>query len=385
MARAALSMDVETLPEADRLESFPHPRETSQVFGHRGAEDVLAAGLSSDRMHHAWLICGAEGVGKATLAYRFARAALHAKADADGDGFGFLDEDVTQPSATLDVPEGSIADRQVLALSHPGLLVIRRGYDVKAKRFSSSISVDDVRRLKSFLQLSAAGDGRRVVIVDSADELNMNAANALLKSLEEPPPRTIFLLLTAAPGRLLATIRSRCRRMVLQPLAEDDVRHAIDAAFKAMDRNVPHDVDWAALTRMANGSVRRALALIDGGGLALNAKIDAMLVRLPRLDGKALHALADELQGTAAEAKYELYCSLLETSLARLIRAEATGQGADSERQLAARLIGPARLATFAELWETLARDRRETDDLNLDRKAFITGTWMRLKAASAA
>jgi DNA polymerase III subunit delta' len=90
------------------------------------------------------------------------------------------------------------------------------------------------------------------------------------------------------------------------------------------------------------------------------------------------------LQGSAAEAKYELYCGLLETSLARLIRAEATGQGTEDERQLAARLVGPARLATFAGLWETLARERRETDEFNLDRKAFITGTWMRLKAAAA-
>ena len=188
MARAPVPAEIEELPEADRLEGFPHPRETKEVFGHAGAERMLAEALAGGRMHHAWLLAGPQGIGKATLAYRFARAALAAPEERDVFG------------QSLAVADETSAARQVRALSHPGLLVIRRPYDVKAKRFATSIPVDEVRRLRSFLAHRAAGDGWRVVIVDEANELNVNAANALLKSLEEPPARTVFLLVSSAPG-----------------------------------------------------------------------------------------------------------------------------------------------------------------------------------------
>jgi DNA polymerase-3 subunit delta' len=207
MARAPASAaaEIETAPEADCLEGFTHPRLTARVYGHSNVEDMLAGVLHSGRMHHAWLICGREGIGKATLAYRFARAAL-ARPD-ERDMFG----------STLDIDASTATAHQVAALSHPGLLLLRRGYEPKTKRFHASISVDEVRRLRSFLSLSAEEGSRRVVIVDSADEMNVNAANALLKSLEEPPPQTIFLIVSAAPRRLLATIRfRRCRSPIFE-------------------------------------------------------------------------------------------------------------------------------------------------------------------------
>jgi DNA polymerase-3 subunit delta' len=159
-------------------------------------------------MHHAWLLGGRKGIGKATLAYRFARAALAHPSERQSD------------RASLDIAEDTRASRQVRALSHPGLLVLRRPYDDKGKRFAASIPIDEVRRLRSFLSHSAGEDAWRVVIVDEANELNVNAANALLKSLEEPPARAVFLLVSSAPGQLLPTIRSRCRALSFQPLAK---------------------------------------------------------------------------------------------------------------------------------------------------------------------
>jgi len=197
MARAPAVHEIEELPEADRLEGFPHPRATARLYGQEIAERTLADAFASGRMHHGWLLSGPEGIGKATLAYRFARFVL---ADAASrDMFG----------QSLDAPDDGASARQVRALSHPGLLVIRRAYDTKTKRFPATIPVDDVRRLKTFLGRTSETGAWRVVIVDRADELNISAANALLKSLEEPPPRTIFLLVSSAPGRLLTTIRSR--------------------------------------------------------------------------------------------------------------------------------------------------------------------------------
>lgn len=371
MARAQILTQPDDLPEADRLDGFLHPRMTAEVFGHAAAETALAEALQSDKHHHAWLITGTEGIGKATFAYRAARAAL-ARPDERGM-FG----------AGLDVDLASAAYRQVTALSHPGLVVIRRAYDQKAKRIASTITVDDVRRLKSFLALSAEQDGRRVVIVDSADEMNVNAANALLKSLEEPPPRTIFFLIASALGRLLPTIRSRCRTLPLTPLNEVDLKSAVTAALAGAEKPPIPDSDFAALQALSGGSVRRLLALQEGGGLALQSKIDKLIASLPAGDLKAGHMLSDELAPAAAEQKFALFFDLFLATLQRLVKAQATGQGSEADLGRARRLIGPARLATFAGLWETLARDKSDALALNLDRKSLILASLAKLETAS--
>ena len=371
MARAPLATEIEALPEADRLDDFPHPRETRGLFGQDVAQATLSEALASGRMHHAWLLSGQAGIGKATLAYQFARAALARPEERDLFGQGMA------------IEPNSPTDRQVRVLSHPGLLVIRRTCDPKTKRFSQTIAVDEVRRLRSFLALSPEEQGWRVVIVDSADDLNANAANALLKSLEEPPQRTIFLLITSAPGRLLATIRSRCRVVSAAPLHETDLKRAAAQALTTAGKAVPEEHDWEALLPLAGGSVRRALTLIGGNGLAMQTRIDRILSGLPKLDLKSVHALADELQNPTQDPKFQLFFDLYQATLARLVSAQATGSGRGSDITLARRLIGPDRLATFAELWETLARDKADATSLNLDRKSLIITSFTRLEAAS--
>ena len=371
MARAPAITEIEELPEADRLGDFPHPRNTKALYGQGDAERALAEALASGRMHHAWLLAGPKGVGKATLAYRFARAALAQPGERDASG------------QTLEVGDSTIAARQVRALSHPGLLVVRRPYDTKGKRFASSIPVDEVRRLRTFLGHRAAGDGWRVVIVDEANELNVNAANALLKSLEEPPERTVFLLVSPAPGDLVPTIRSRCRMLTLPALGEADLRAAATAALAAAEMTPPADADWAPLERLSGGSVARLLGLFGTGGLALQAQIDRLLGLMPRIDWKAIHALSDELQPAAAQPKFELFFELLMETLARLIRVAATGEGSREDQSLAARLMGDGRLASFAALWERVAREKADTLALNLDRKSLVIQTVAALSAAA--
>lgn len=367
MARAPVLQDIEYLPEADRLEGFAHPRETVELFGHQDAERELAEAFDQGKLHHGWLITGREGIGKATLAYRFARYVLAEPRERNPD------------SAGLSVKPSSIAARQVTALSHPGLLLIRRVYNTKDKRFSATIPIDEVRRLRGFLGHRSSG-GWRVVIVDQADELNINAANAILKSLEEPPENTVFLLISSEPGRLLTTIRSRCRRLDLEPLGDKPLQAAIRQALAAAERKSPDAGQWEQLLAIGQGSVRRVLGLEGGKGLELFGAVQRLMSRLPNVAWGEIHDLCETLGGVAADQSFTLFFDLLLDSMARLIRAHATGQGSDNDTALAGRLINEAQLATWAALWETITRERAEVLSLNLDRKALILDTVLRIE-----
>ena len=373
MARAAPPQDADASPEADRLEGFPHPRETARLFGHEAAERTLAQAFSAGQMHHAWLFTGRLGIGKATLAYRLARYALAEPRERQGAG------------ELIEVAPASRAARQVNALTHPGLLLLRRPWDARAKRFAQTIPVDEVRRLKSFLGLTSAEAAWRIVLVDSADELNLNAANALLKSLEEPPARTLFLLISAEPSQLLPTIRSRCRRLDLAPLAGEPLRAAAAAGLATQELALPTAEAWEKLETLAQGSVRRVLQLTATGGLELYARLERCLTSLPELDWQATHALSDEMGYGAPEQRFETFFELFCDLLARLLRARATGQGRPEDRALAARLIAPERLPAWAAFWQAAVREKADVDELNLDRKASLTSLFARLEALARA
>jgi DNA polymerase-3 subunit delta' len=353
------------LNEPDRLEGFSSPREVDRLFGHEAALGEFDEALHSGRLHHAWLIVGPEGIGKATLAYRFARAIL---ADGDkGDARRALDRD--HP-----------VFRKVAALSHPNLLLIRRSWVEKSKRYSQWIGVEEVRRLRAFLGHSAGEGGWRVVVVDRADELNQNAANALLKALEEPPPRTLFLLVASAEGRLPVTIRSRTRTLRATALGEDDLERAVRAALERDG----HEIDGKSLATalaLSEGSVRRALELVSSRGIELYREILAAMGGLPEIEGPELHRLVDRFASAAESERFDLYLALLLGLIERLIRFTATGEGATAEeRKLAARLLSPASLARWADAWEAILKAKAEMQALNLDRGLFLLETWFRLQ-----
>jgi DNA polymerase III subunit delta' len=362
-----LSYEVEVpVPESDRLDPFPHPRFTPDLYGHAQAEATLRNGFRQNQLHHAWLIAGPEGIGKATLAWRFVRYALAAEAARDPET---LDVDFEHPTV-----------RRVLTLGNPNLYLLRRAWNEKTKKHGQTIAVEEVRELKEFLGRTAEEGQWRAVVIDRAEDLYPAAANALLKTLEEPPKRTLFLMVTGEPGRLLPTIRSRCRRLDLSPLPPDQLALAVAGPLAAagMEGHAPEDTGLYA--GLAAGSTGRALTLSAGGGLDLYRRLTAVLSRAPKLDLEGAYRLADELAPAAAEAKFDLAMALLRDLIGRLVRHAARGPhgpgGAlPGEAELFRRLAGDGGVATAArwsELWSRLEAARTEAQTLNLDRRSLV-------------
>src|ERR1700748_2848652 len=241
--------------------SVAHPRETAAFFGHREAETALLQAYRSGRIPHAWRIGAAQGIGKATLAYRMARFVLAHRDPLAAD---------VQRAETLNVDPSDPVARHVAANAHGGLLVLERSLNDKGV-MRTVITVDETRETISFFGSTAAVDGWRVCVVDTVDELNPNAANALLKILEEPPQRSLFLLVSHAPARVLPTILSRCRKLPLRPLDIDDVMRApATGANMATD-----DPALREASEAAEGSVARALTLLGGDAIKLHQKTAA--------------------------------------------------------------------------------------------------------------
>lgn len=367
-----------SLPEADRVDGAPHPRETAHLFGQGGAERVFLDAYTSGRLHHGWLITGPKGIGKATLAWRIARFLLTRSAPGADGLFGGPSPD------SLDTDPDHPVARRLLALSESRAFVLRPVWDEDRKRFKQGITVDEVRKLRGFFQLSAPDDGWRVVIVDPADELNPNAANALLKLLEEPPARAVVLLVAHQPSRLLPTIRSRCRTLPCAVLGPDDMAAALAGAGFA------DAADPGPLAELAGGSVGQAIRLIGAGGPALYADLVALMSGLPQFDRPAAIAFAEKAAGRGQTGAFTLVAGLLDIFLARLARAGATGQVppeiAAGEAALIARLAPGADSGRhWADLQQVLSARARQGYAVNLDPAALILDTLIRINDAAHA
>ena len=356
-------MNDEVLPEPDRIDGAPHPRETPNLFGQNQAVEEFLGAYTSGRLHSGWLISGPRGVGKATLAWKIATFLLAETAD---DGlFG-----TPPPPTSLDVAPDHPDARLVQSGAHPRLYVVRRPYDEKLGKLKTEITVDAVRGLKGFFHMSSADGGRRVVIVDAADELNRNAANAILKELEEPPERTTILLIAHQPSRLLPTIRSRCRALRCGPLGPDDLAQALAQADQHTD--APD-----ALAALSGGSAGDAIRLMNHDGLALYAELVQLFDGLPQLARPAALKLAESCAGKTAEVRYGMTLDLIDHLLARLARAglmgEPASQGAMGEARLLARLSPDDRAArAWAQVQQQLSARARHGKAVNLDPAALI-------------
>jgi DNA polymerase-3 subunit delta' len=324
----------------------PPPRETTDLFGHREAEGALLNAYRGGRIPHAWLIGGAQGIGKATLAYRMARFVL-AHRDPRAT--------TVQRAETLWVDPNDPVARHVASGAHGGLLALERTVNDKGV-LRTVITVDETRETISFFGSTAAVEGWRVCIVDTVDELNPNAANALLKILEEPPQQSLFFLLSHAPARVLATIQSRCRKLPLRPLSTEDV---IRAASQATSRAVD-DPALAEAASASEGSVARALMLLGGDALKLHQRTAALLATLPGVDPRELHALGDAL-GISDRVALAAFVDSVDRWVAERLHLDEANANANLPR-----------LARLAEVWEKIVRAARDTESYNLERKPLV-------------
>jgi DNA polymerase III subunit delta' len=329
----------------------PEPRANPLLLGHAEAEATILDAMRAGRMHHAWLITGPEGVGKATLAYRFARRLLAGRP--------------AEESLALDAV--SPVFRRVAASSHADLKTIERVLNEKTKRMMTQIAVDKVREINGFMSLTPAEGGWRVVVVDGAEEMSPGAANALLKILEEPPVRAILLLVCSAPGRLLPTIRSRCRRLRLSPLGDADMGVLLGQYLPGLDAD-----ERGRLITLAEGSPGRAIMLAEDEGLKIALLVDKLLADMPAVPVSRGYEIADLLG--RSETGFSTFMDLVRAGVAAAVRDSVRGR-ADPDQ---VRLVALRPLDAWGELWQGLTRLQDETERFALDkRQAIVAGIGM--------
>ncbi len=344
---------------------WPAPRANRDLLGQEAAEQAFLQALQSGRMPHAWLIAGRGGIGKATLAFRFARFLLA------GGGAGLN---------SLAVADDNMVFRRIASGGHADLLTVERQFDEEKSRQRKEIAVDDVRRIAPFLRLTAAEGGWRVVVLDGADAMNRAGQNAVLKILEEPPKGALLLLVTERPSALLPTIRSRCRLLTL-PSLQDPVVERLIAQYRP-------EMDIAARARLAGlaaGSIGRALDIAEHDGLELLTQF-LNIAGARTMDWPGAHAMADKLALAGADESYRSFAQLLTDWLSRIVRELSRGyehaELIPGEAELIARLGKAGRLERLLEVWEKVGMVFNRSDSANLDRRLTVLSAFQTISAA---
>ncbi|MEL6751301.1 MAG: DNA polymerase III subunit delta' [Pseudomonadota bacterium] len=325
-------MQNELRPVADRMDGVPVPSENLQLVQHHQRLAETLKPMLAGQGHHALLVTGDRGIGKATFAFHLARHLL-----SNGE------------------PTDNVI-RQIAQGAHPNLMHLARPWDEKTKKFKTQVSIAQIRKLQGFFAMTAGASGHRIAIIDSADEMNREGSNALLKVLEEPPRRSLFIVLSHSPGRLLPTIRSRCQHLPLRPVEPEAMQPLL--AQLQPDANGRDDT---RLAQLADGSVRRALLLRDGKLMddyaIFERLVSANATGSPQ-DWLLVHRLGDSLAPVARVGDHALFLDLA----MGWISSQARRHGGAS---LAA-------VAGWAQVWESVGEHIRLAEAYNLDRKQVI-------------
>jgi len=363
-------------PQPERLEGAPHPRDTPRLIGQDAAQQVFVDAFNTGRLHHAWMLTGPRGVGKATLAWQIARFLLATPAVEEGGMFA------APPPTSIDIPSDHPVARRIASGGEGRIRNVTRTISPTTKKMRTEIVADDIRALNGFFQMSAPDGGYRVVIIDDADQMNTTAANALLKMLEEPPARALLVLISHQPSGLLPTIRSRCRTLPLRTL---DAGEVAEAMAQAGVQSASAD----ALAALSGGSVGGAMRLSLLGGAALYGELVGLMGTLPQMDRPRALKLAELAAARGGEAKRDLLFTLIDLLLSRLARTGATGtpptpQAAQGEAEILRRLSPtPDQARIWAELAAHIGARARHGIAVNLDPAALVLDTFLKMAKAA--
>lgn len=362
--------------DPSQSEDVVHPVLRSEVIGHSTASADFIEAWHAGRLPHALLLAGPKGIGKATLAYAMAKFLLHhGQPDQEAGLFG-----PTPAPETLDVPAESPAVRRLIAGSHADFLPVVRVRDTKTKKLRKEIGVDEVRAVTSFMRQTAGEGAWRVVIVDAADEMNRNAANALLKILEEPPASTFIILVAHRPGRLLPTIRSRCHKVDLRPLTDDQMTTVLG------DQMTTNDPEFTRLSlALAEGSPGRVLAYLDPAAQKVMAGFMGHVTQLPKLDIPAAYQYAELV--AKQEHSGRVFQDMTRWWLHRVASGYSLGDRLvpvyDQEKSLLARFMTVVPLDRWLAVWDKASHIFDRADRVNLDPKQVVMSVLMEMADAA--
>ena len=369
---------------SDQIEGYPHPKLTKNLFGHQTAEQEFINCFKSGKFHHGWLITGSKGIGKATFAWRVAKFLL--TQPTDGQEKNSLFDNSENKQIAIDANLRNVITARILAESEPRLAIIRKSYDEKRKTFRSSIRVDEIRHLKSSFSLSVTDGGYRVAIVDCVDDLNINAANALLKTLEEPPKNTVFLLISHNVHSLIPTIKSRCRELRLNSLADSDLVNAL----KQIHLTIPEQ-DSEIYSLLGSGSVGNSIRLIQHDGASIYRTLLSFLHQLPDLNGFELEKFIATFLGNKNKSRLELLIELLNVTVARISKAGIVGRSSSyyfltDEKEIFTKLCPNLNSAKkWAQLAQTQSERLKDGLAVNLDPGSMILDTFFQIEDCARA
>lgn len=283
-----------------------NPQSNPLLMGHNGAQLALKDAFHSDRFPHAWLLTGPSGIGKATLGFRFARYVCH---QIEEKPLFDAEEDL------LHIDPDSSSFHKVAADAHPNLRVIQRSTHPTTGKLRTEITVDEVRKAVQLLRTTSADGGWRIIIVDSVDEMNRNAANALLKTLEEPPANCLFLLINHALGAGLPTIRSRCRILKMGPVDKTDVQAILSELFPDI---APEKLNLVA--ELSRGRPGWAAAMLADGKMEILEACNKVLAGLPKLDTDAALKLAEFAAKPGNDSAFPLFSNMVEDRISEALK-----------------------------------------------------------------
>jgi DNA polymerase-3 subunit delta' len=347
--------------EADCFAGTRHPRETFEFFGHNGTEKHLLELYRLGRLPHAYLICGLPGIGKATLAWRLARFIL---ANPDSATLALAS------ARNLSVSTANPIAKQIVGLAHPDLVLLRRNWNSKDQKLYNEIRIDDIRSAMNVFQQSSAYGGFKICIIDSTDDLNMEGMNALLKLIEEPPRRSIFLLVANKVSHVLPTIRSRCRHLSLRPLRAADISRIILTLGSPWSAVCDQEREYVSSS--AHGSIHDALRLLRDGGPSIANEFEIILANFPVIDWHKVHLLAERITRDDVEVFDTLHGAVLDWLDRRIWQDSEAGQGACIEK-----------IVQYSVTWDAAKAKLRRTTAFNLQRKSIILALFSELVAVA--